>query len=106
MPDFLTLTEQAADQIREQFPENEEGVALRLAVRKIEDGSFQYAMGFDVENHEGDQRFSLRKIPVVVGADSLALARGMIVDFVELEPGQKQFIFLNPNDPAHVPPKE
>ena len=106
MPDFLTLTEQAADQIREQLPENEEGVALRLAVRKLEDGSFQYAMGFDVESHEGDQRFSLRKVPVVVGADSLSLARGMTVDFVELEPGQKQFIFLNPNDPAYVPPKE
>lgn len=106
MPDFLTLTEQAADQIREQLPEKEEGVALRLAVRKLEDGSFQYAMGFDVESHEGDQRFSLRKVPVVVGADSLALTRGMTVDFVELEPGQKQFIFLNPNDPAYVSPKE
>ena len=106
MPDFLTLTEQAATQIREQLPENEEGIALRLAVRKVEDGSLQYAMGFDVESREGDQRFSLRKVPVVVGADSLALARGMTVDFVELEPGKKQFIFLNPNDPSYVPPKE
>ena len=106
MPDFLTLTEQAADQIREQLPEDEEGVTLRLAVRKLEDGSLQYAMGFDVESHEGDQRFSLRKVPVVVGADSLALVRGMTVDFVELEPGKRQFIFLNPNDPAYVPPNE
>ena len=100
------MTEQAAAQIREQLPENEEGVALRVAVREIEDGSFQYAMGFDVESREGDQKFSLRKVPIVIGADSLALARGMTVDFVELEPGKKQFIFLNPNDPAYVPPKE
>lgn len=106
MPDFLTLTEQAADQIREQLPEDEEGVALRLAVRKLEDGAFQYAMGFDAESREGDQKFMSRKIPVVVGADSLALMRGMTVDFVEIEPGRKQFIFLNPNDPAYVPPKE
>ena len=106
MADFLTLTEQAADQVREQLPENEEGVALRLAVRKLEDGSFQYAMGFDVESREGDQKFSVRKVPVVIGADSLALARGMTVDFVGLEPGRKQFIFLNPNDPSYVPPKE
>ncbi len=103
--DFLTLTQPAADQVRAQLPEGEEGVALRFAVRKLEDGSLQYAMGFDAESHEGDQRFSLRKLPVVVGADSLALARGMTVDFVELEPGNKQFIFLNPNDPAYVPPK-
>ena len=104
--DFLTLTEQAAAQIREQLPEDEESVVLRLAVRKLEDGSFQYAMGFDAESREGDQKFTPHKIPVVIGADSLALTRGMTVDFVELEPGRKQFIFLNPNDPSYVPPKE
>ena len=106
MPDFLTLTEPAATQIQEQLPEGEEGISLRLAVRKLEDGSFHYAMGFDVESCEGDQKFILRKIPVVVGADSLSLARGMTVDFVEVEPGKKRFIFLNPNDPSYVPPKE
>ena len=100
------MTEQAAARIREQLPEDEGGLALRVAVRKLGDGSFQYAMGFDMESREGDQKFSLRKVPVVVGADSLALAKGMTVDFVELEPGEKQFIFLNPNDPAYVPPKE
>ena len=104
--DFLTLTEPAATQIQEQLPEGEEGISLRLAVRKLEDGSFHYAMGFDVESCEGDQKFILRKIPVVVGADSLSLARGMTVDFVEVEPGAKRFIFLNPNDPSYVPPKE
>lgn len=106
MSSFLNLTEQAAAQIREQLPEDEEGIALRLAVRKLEDNSFQYAMGFDVESREGDQKFMSRKVPVVVGADSLALARGMTIDFVELEPGKKQFIFLNPNDPSYMPPKE
>ena len=106
MPDFLTLTEPAATQIQEQLPEGEEGLSLRLAVRKLEDGSFHYAMGFDVESREGDQKFMLHKIPVVVGADSLSLARGMTVDFVEVEPGAKRFIFLNPNDPSYVSPKE
>ncbi len=106
MPDFLTLTAAAAARIREQLPESEKGVALRLAVRALEDGGFQYAMGFDSESREGDQRFRSREIPVVVGADSLALARGMTVDFVELEPGEKRFIFLNPNDPSYVPPKD
>ena len=106
MPDFLILTEQAATQIRDQLPEGEEGVALRLAIRRFEDGSLQYAMGFDAESREGDQKFMQHKIPVVVGADSLALARGMTVDFVEIEPGNKQFIFLNPNDPSYVPPEE
>ena len=34
------------------------------------------------------------------------LEDGMIIDFVELEPGKQEFIFLNPNDPAYVPPQK
>ena len=26
------------------------------------------------------------------------------LDYVELEPGEPQFIFLNPKDPTYVPP--
>ena len=106
MADFLTLTEAAADQIRAQWPADEEGVTLRVAVRQLDDGSFHYAMGFDAQSQAGDQRFVSHKVPVVVGADSLGLARGLTIDFVELEPGARQFIFLNPNDPAYVPPNE
>ena len=30
----------------------------------------------------------------------------MTIDYVELEPGSWQFIFLNPNDPSYVPPQD
>ena len=103
---FVTLTQRAAEQIRPQLPEGVEGVALRLAVRQLEDGSFHYAMGFDVANREGDQTFMAHKIPLVVGADSLALVRGMTVEYAELKPGEHRFIFLNPNDPNYVPPED
>ena len=103
---FIDLTPRAATQILGQLPRNEEGVALRFAARRLEDGSFHYGMGFDDGRREGDQTFTVRKVPVVIAADSLALVRGMTVDFVELEPGRRDFIFLNPNDPAYVPPTE
>ena len=102
----IALTEPAAAQIKEQLPDQQAGVMLRVAVRKVDDGSFDYAMGFDEMEREGDQRFTVHKIPLVVGVESLALVRGMTVDYVELEPGRHEFIFLNPNDPAFVPPKE
>ena len=31
---------------------------------------------------------------------------GNWLDFVELEPGKAQFIFMNPNDPGYTPPSE
>ena len=102
--DFIDLTEAAAARVREQLLPDSEGAALRLAVQRLENGDFHYAMGFDEERREGDRREEVQGVPVVVGQESLALARGMTVDFVELEPGQPRFIFLNPNDPAYVPP--
>ncbi len=29
---------------------------------------------------------------------------GATLDYVELQPGQHHFIFMNPNDPDHAPP--
>ena len=103
---FIDLTDTAATKIREQLSPDSAGVALRLAVQRLENGDFHYAMGFDEERREGDRREEVQGVPVVVGQESLALARGMTVDFVELEAGQARFIFLNPNDPAYVPPGE
>ena len=33
-----------------------------------------------------------------------ALLAGTTLDYVELQPGVRSFIFLNPNDPGYVPP--
>ena len=37
---------------------------------------------------------------------SLEICGGMTVDYVEMEKGQFNFIFLNPKDPNYVEPKE
>ena len=37
---------------------------------------------------------------------SLEICSGMTVDYVEMEKGQFNFIFLNPKDPNYVEPKE
>jgi iron-sulfur cluster assembly protein len=37
---------------------------------------------------------------------SAELLKNTVLDFVEIEPGKQQFIFMNPNDPGYVPPQE
>jgi len=39
----------------------------------------------------------------VVGAVSNPLLRGTIIDYVELDPGKFEIIFVNPNDPNYKP---
>ena len=46
--DFIDLTDPAAAKVREQLPPEGDGGALHLAVKRLENGDFHYAMGFDL----------------------------------------------------------
>ena len=101
---MITITPSAAEQIRNSAKQgNMLGMPLRLACQKQPDGSFHYALGFDDQNQQGDETFTSEGIDVVVSALSLPLLRGTIVDYVELESGKFEIIFLNPNDPNYKP---
>jgi len=95
---MIKLTAEAAKQIRAAAKQsNLEGLPLRLAGSKNPDGSIHYGMGFD-DNKEDDTTFTSENVDLVVSAASIDLLDGMTVDFVELEPGKPQFIFINPKD--------
>lgn len=102
---MIKLTPAAARQIREAAKQGRmEGLALRVAAVRRPDQTLHYAMGFDDSQLDGDQVFKNEGIEVVVAASSFPLLSGMTIDFVELQPGQPSFIFLNPNDPNYQPP--
>ena len=103
---MIKLTEQAAKQIIDSAEQGKmQGIPLRLAIKKQDDGSFHYAMGFDEQRLPGDIFVNIEEISMVVSTISKDLAEGMTIDYVELEPGKSEFIFLNPNDPTYVPPR-
>jgi iron-sulfur cluster assembly protein len=101
----ITVTEAAARQIGEAAKQGDtQGMALRIAAKRKQDGSIDYAMGFD-EAKQDDDRVEVSGIDIVVAPTSSELLNGMTLDFVELEPGTSEFIFLNPNDSHYIPPK-
>jgi len=105
---MITITAAAAEQIQTSLngDENEE-IKLRIAAKKGADGSFEYAMGLVIDINDNDFSTEENGIPLVVEESNRALLEGMVIDYVELEPGQpKSFIFLNPNDPNYVPPTD
>lgn len=104
---MISLTATALEQIKFSASEGEmSSLPLRVAIKKQEDGSFHYAMGFDEQRLPGDSFLNFDGANLVVSSGSKDLAEGMTIDFVELEPGKSEFIFLNPNDPSYVPPQE
>ena len=103
---MIKLTDQALEQIK--LSAEQGGTAsmpLRIAVKRLDDGSFHYAMGFDEQRLPGDSFVNIDDVSMAVSETSKALVEGMTIDFVELEPGKQEFIFLNPNDPDFVPPQ-
>jgi iron-sulfur cluster assembly protein len=103
---MFTVTKAAAEQIRKSAREsNLEGMALRVAATRKSDGSFDYGMGFDDVNEE-DIQFSSEGVKLVMSPAYVELLNETTMDFVEIEPGQHSFIFINPKDPNYSPPKE
>lgn len=103
---MISLTDAALEQIKLSAAEGGMGsLPLRVAIKEMEDGSFHYAMGFDEQRLPGDHFLNFDGVDLVVSAHSKDLAEGMTIDFVELEAGSKEFIFMNPNDPTYVPPR-
>jgi iron-sulfur cluster assembly protein len=102
----ITVTPGAARQIRVAAKgSGSESLALRIAARRDADGAIDYRMGFD-NARKGDLALDFAGIELVVAEDDADLLDGMTLDYVELEPGDFRFIFINPNDagPAPAPP--
>jgi len=104
---MITVTPDAAEQI--QFSAKESGIndaTLRIAIKQLEDNTLHYAMGFDEAISDTDLRFETEGVKMVVAEASQALAEGMTIDYVELDNGEKNFIFINPNDSNYSSPAE
>ena len=102
---MISVTPAAAQQIRESARQgNMQGMPLRVAVTRLEDGSFHYALGFDDTSREGDNLFNSEGIDIVVAPHSLPMLDGTVIDYVEID-GNNEIIFVNPNDPAQQQPE-
>jgi iron-sulfur cluster assembly protein len=103
---MITVTEQAAKQIKLSAKQGKaEGMPLRIAATRNEDDSIHYGMGFD-DSKEDDISITSKDVEIIVSPVSAELLKDTVLDFVELEPGKHQFIFMNPNDPSHTAPQE
>jgi len=101
---MITVTQEAARQIRESAKlGNAEGLPLRIAAQREDNGRIQYAMGFADEEHDEDLHFSSEGVEIIVSPISLGIVDNMVIDYVELDNGERNFIFKNPNDPNFRP---
>jgi iron-sulfur cluster assembly protein len=102
---MITITENAAKQIRKASElADAEDMYLRLAAKREDGGEIEYGMGFDDMGGQ-DQIYTSEGIDVLISDTCKDLLLGTTLDYVEIGPGQHEFIFVNPNDARHRAPK-
>jgi iron-sulfur cluster assembly protein len=89
----------AAAQIHGAAETQTESTALRVAAKVDDDGEISYGMGFD-EERENDLLLECEGLRLLISPRSQELLEDAMLDFVELRPGEFQFIFINPKEGA------
>ena len=97
---MISVTPDAAKHIKDSAETGQtNGMRLRIAVTKMDNGDFHYALGFDDNKREGDEHYTSEGVDIVVALESAAMLSGTVIDYVDID-GSKEIIFVNPNDPA------
>ena len=103
---MFEVTRAAAEEIRRSIDLGDaDGMGLRIAAERQRDGGIGYRMGFD-ERAPGDLVVQTRGVDILIASEQRTLLEGASMDFVEIESGRSDFIFLNPNDPHYEPPED
>lgn len=95
---MFTLTPAAAQQIiaaAAAYQQDDDEIPCLRVAAKLEDGEIVYGMGFD-EQREQDTVVESCGVTVLISPLSRDLLADATLDFVELRPGEFQFVFLHP----------
>lgn len=93
---MITITQAAAQQIRKSAAESGvETPLLRVAAKLAADGSVEFGMGFD-QSRPGDTTAEVEGVHILVAPPSRELVEGVVLDFVEVAPGDLRFVFAQP----------
>ena len=95
---MFKVTPEAANQIQLAATQGgSEGLTLRLAAMVQPSGAIDYKMGFD-ESTEDDVTFVSEGVQIAIAPEYVPVLDKVTLDFVTLDDGEQQFIFINPED--------
>jgi iron-sulfur cluster assembly protein len=79
----LSITARAAQQVRRAAAASDaEAMALRVAAKRVQDGSVLLGIGFDIER-ASDELIETAGVTLLVSHHSRDLLEDMVLDFVE-----------------------
>lgn len=95
----VTLTETAAQRVKDYLANRGKGVGLRLGVKTTGCSGMAYVLEFADEAEAGDEIFESQGVKIFVDGKSLVYLDGTELDFTK-EGLNEGFKFKNPNEKA------
>jgi iron-sulfur cluster assembly protein len=95
----ITITQAAADRIRDSLASRGKGIGLRVGVKNSGCSGFMYTIDFADETSENDQIFEDHGATVIIDEESMGFLDGTEVDYGR-EGLNEAFRFNNPNATA------
>ena len=92
----ISLTESAANRVRNYLQARGDSIGLRLGVTKTGCSGYSYVINYAEDIKDADIVFEDKGVKVVVDADALPLIDGTEVEFVKCGLNEA-FSFRNPN---------
>ena len=103
---IFEISDDAAKQINVAADASESSKwPLRISLNIDASGKFNYLMGFD-QSKEEDLQLKVNGINILIDPDSMVNLKNTKLDYVAIDGSDKQFIFINPNDPEYQKPDE
>ena len=103
---IFEISDDAAKQINIASKQSESSEwPLRISLNVDSSGKFKYLMGFD-QSKEEDLQLKINGINILIDPDSMVNLKNTKLDYVAIDGSDKQFIFINPNDPEYKKPDE
>ena len=103
---IFEISDEAAKQINTASESSESSEwPLRISLSVDDNGKFNYLMGFD-QSKEEDLQLKINGINILIDPNSMINLKNTKLDFVAIDGKDKQFIFINPNDPDYLKPDE
>ena len=96
---MVQITTSAAEQIRAAIANAADpDLLLRLAARQLEDGDLDFGLGLDERREQDHEIVTEAGITLLVSPPSRDAVEGVVIDYVEIAPGEMRFIFYRGGD--------
>ena len=93
----MSITQAAKNRLKEIVGRrNEEGIAVRLSVKKRGCNGLTYTMDYIKEKNRMDEEVETDGVRVIVDAKAVMFVIGTTMDFINT-PTRQEFTFSNPN---------